>query len=99
MNKQKEVEIDSKVAMDHLRCKYPEETVHLYENYLEYWAYPEVFGNTAGPFSKPGRISGQAMTTFTIEAWVFDNLAVLFCRDKIVKVTNEWKGPQTVRIK
>lgn len=68
------------------------------EHYLDYWAYPQVFSNTAGPLSKPGMISGAAMTTFTLEAWEYAGIAVIFCGDKILKVTDEWHGPQTVRI-
>ena len=63
---------------------------------LMYYSFPQVFSTTAGPFK--GMLAGQAMTTFTIEAWAVDDLAVLFCQGKIVKVCNEWQGPQSVRI-
>ena len=36
---------------------------------LSYYAWPEIFGSTAGPC---GGIGGQAMSCFTIEAWVCD---------------------------
>lgn len=34
---------------------------------LNYYAWPQSFGSTAGP--RPG-IGGQAITAFTVEAWV-----------------------------
>jgi len=36
---------------------------------LDYYAYPETFGSTAGP---RGGIGGCAMSKFTVEAWVCD---------------------------
>lgn len=53
---------------------------------LEYYAWPQVFPNTGGPFTKPGGVYGQAMTTFTIEAWVDSAHAVLFCKGKVIGV-------------
>lgn len=64
-------------------------------DYLDYWAWPQVFGSTVGPF---GGIGGQAMTTFTIEAWEQDRVAVIFCRNKILKVVENWQGPQSIRL-
>lgn len=61
----------------------------------EYYAFPYTFGSTGGPF---GGVGGQMMTTFTIEAWVCYNYAVLFCGERLIKVTDKWEGPQTVRI-
>lgn len=48
-----------------------------------YCSWPEVFGSTAGPF---GGIGGQAMTTFRMEAWMYDQWAVVFCGIRIVYV-------------
>lgn len=62
---------------------------------LSYWAWPEVFGSTAGPF---GGCGGRAMTTFTIEAWEQDRVAVIFCGNKILKVVDSWEGPQSVSL-
>lgn len=64
-------------------------------DYLDYWAWPQVFGSTAGPF---GGVGGQAMTTFTIEAWEQDGVAVIFCGNKILKVVEKWQGPLSVRL-
>lgn len=36
---------------------------------LDYYAFPQVFGSTAGPH---GGIGGQAMSVFTVEAYVCD---------------------------
>lgn len=74
----------------------PQEAEYLDSSYFDYYAYPEVFGSTAGPF---GGIGGQAMTTFTIEAWVCGKTAVLFCGDRILKVTDKWEGPMSVRVR
>ena len=75
-----------------------ESSAMLNKNYMEYYAYPQAFGNTGGPFTKLGGIYGQAFTTYTIEAWVCGRLAVLFCNGKVVKVTDDWLGVGSVRI-
>lgn len=62
----------------------------------EYYAYPQGFGSTAGPFK--GRIAGQAFSVFTIEAWVFGNFAIMFCNGEIVKLTDEWQYAGSVRL-
>ncbi len=36
---------------------------------INYYAWPELFSSTSGP---RGGIGGQALTTFTMEAWVCD---------------------------
>lgn len=96
MNVQMVPSVTENEAWEALNAKFGEHFVIPSACYFEYWAYPQVFGSTAGPFK--GKIAGQAMTTFTIEAWAVDDLAVLFCQGKIVKVCNEWQGPQSVRI-
>lgn len=48
---------------------------------IDYYAFPEEFPNTHGPFSKLGSLSGSSITTYTIEVWhnkKFD-IAVFFC--------------------
>ena len=60
MNSQKQPPERVKELLKELGIKY----IH-----LSYYAYPETFGSTAGPY---GGIGGQAMTTFTIEAWESD---------------------------
>jgi hypothetical protein len=57
-------------------------------NDLNYYAWPQVFGSTSGPF---GGVGGQAFSTFTIEAWEFMGCAVLFCQNKRLKVTNKFQ--------
>ena len=54
---------------------YPEEMI--------YCSWPEGFGSTAGPFAG---IGGQMMTTFRMEAWAYDQWAVVFCGSKVVYV-------------
>ena len=49
---------------------------------LTYCSWPELFGSTAGPFSG---IGGQAMTTFRMEAWMYDQWATVFSCGRIVK--------------
>lgn len=56
------------------------EVLNTQPEYLAYYAWPQVFGSTAGPF--PG-IGGQAMSTFTIEAWFDQKDAILFCGDRM----------------
>lgn len=69
--------------------------------YLSYFSWPQLFGNTAGPFSYPGRISGAAMTTFQMECWTDSKYAVVFTQGKVVHVmeceeifTIEWYTSQ-----
>lgn len=75
--------------------KFIKEKQSLSPDCLEYWAYPQGFGSTAGPF---GGVGGQAFTTFTIEAWVFSKYAVLFCGNKVLRVTDKWEGPNSIRL-
>jgi hypothetical protein len=90
MNRQKEPDIAVDVAIQHLLEKFPEQ--RFYADYFDYYAWPQTFGNTGGPFCKPGGVYGQAMTRFTIEAWVEGAYAVIFCNGRVVKVTNQWTG-------
>jgi hypothetical protein len=62
---------------DHVAAK----VLGVSEKYLDYFAWPQRVSSTAGPF--PG-IGGQAITTFTVEAWVDSpsGYAVLFCNGK-----------------
>ena len=54
---------------------------------FDYFAWPEVFGSTAGPF---GGIGGQAISKFTIEAYADSSRnAVVFCRGKVLKVIKD----------
>lgn len=56
--------------------------------YLQYYAWPQVFGSTAGPF---GGVGGAAITSFIIEAWHDGGgQAVLFSRGRIIKTTSEF---------
>lgn len=96
MNKQKSVEYSQQQAYEQLVEVFGKENI-CYHN-MEYWAYPQTFSNTAGPFNYPGRISGQAFCTFTIEAWVHGKEAVLFCNNKLIKVIDNWDGPGSVRL-
>lgn len=58
-----------------------------------YFAWPQTFGSTAGPH--PG-IGGQAISSFTVEAWVnlADNTAIYVCGN-MYHWTEHWKGPCT----
>lgn len=49
----------------------------------EYWAWPETFGSTTGPFRG---IGGSAMTTFTMEAWVGSEHVLVFCGGREVRL-------------
>ena len=54
-----------KEAQRILREKYPNEIC--IEANFEHLSYPLNFGNTAGPFGKPGQIVGHAFTTWQID--------------------------------
>lgn len=64
------------------------------ENQLTYYAWPQLFGSTAGPF---GGIGGQAMSTFTIEAWTDGRRAIIFCKGKPIKITDQFRPLMQVR--
>jgi hypothetical protein len=55
---------------------------------LSYYAWPETFGSTCGPFHG---IGGQVVTQFTIEAWEILSNAVLFCNGRIIRVTENFE--------
>lgn len=63
---------------------------------LRYFAWPEVYGSTAGPF---GGIGGATMTVFTLEAWVTGRFAVIFCGNKIIDVVEDFEGPCSYKAK
>lgn len=65
------------------------------EHYLEYFAWPQSFASTSGPF---GGIGGQAITTFTLEAWSDGRNAAIFCNGKFLKIVEEFKFQTNVRV-
>jgi hypothetical protein len=88
MSQQLTPSIPATSVADQLKCE-PEN--------LEYWAWPQVFGSTAGPFRSPGQLAGPAMTRFTIEAWHDGGgMAVLFCNGRVLKVTYEFQPQMDV---
>ena len=46
---------------------------------IVYYAWPQMFGSTTGPF---GGVGGQACTMFTIEAFVIYPFAIIYCGGK-----------------
>jgi hypothetical protein len=50
-----------------------------YEEELSYYAWPQIFSSTSGPFDG---IGGQSISTFTIECWTDGKQAILYCNDK-----------------
>ena len=61
---------------------------------LTYCSWPEVFASTSGPFLG---IGGQAFTTFRMEAWTWEQWAIVFCNGRVVKccefqIQAEWQG-------
>lgn len=73
------------------------------DNYypLSYYAFPYVFGNTKGPLKRSNMsMAGQAMTTFTIEAWTDGRHSVLFCQGLVIDVREDKDGfdPMKVRL-
>jgi len=52
---------------------------------LFYYSWPQTFSNTAGPFSRAGMISGQAMTAFQMECWSDGRYALIFCRGQVIQ--------------
>lgn len=85
-------------ARSMLLCRYADDLVG-YENcFLEYYATPYTFGTTAGPFSNRNIFAGQAFSTWTIEAWVIDRYAVIFCKGEVVRVINNFDEIGTLRL-
>lgn len=67
---------------------------HAQTNTLEYQyhAWCAKYGNTAGPFLKPGMLAGQAFTDFTLECWSTGRFTVVFCKGEIIDVREDING-------
>jgi hypothetical protein len=98
MNKQKKPDVSVEQAYAEIEATFRGNYDGYFTDYFEYYAYPQSFGNTGGPFCKPGGVYGQAFCTFTIEAWVCGKFAVLFCNGKVIKVVDNWDGVGSVRM-
>ena len=88
-------QITKEQAYEALKTRLPSLAKYVHPSYMQYLAWPQTFSSTAGPF---GGVGGQAMTTFTIEAWEANDIAIIFCGDKILRIVSEWDGPNTVRL-
>lgn len=66
------------------------ETLNLPRAELSFYSWPETFGDTSGPFSRPGTVSGQAFTTFQMEAWSDGMRAFIFANGKPAKLVSNW---------
>lgn len=66
------------------------EPVGIPAHHLQYAAWPQVFGSTAGPFKGVG---GASMSTFTIEAWYYNSKALIFCKGKVLKLVDDFRMP------
>ncbi len=73
MNKQEALEL--------LKEEFPNEII----NVLHYWAWPQTFSTTAGPFLKNGMFAGQAFTTFPMEAWSDGKHTCVFSKGQLVR--------------
>ena len=69
-------------AADYMQCR---------EDEIDFYAWPEIFGSTAGPFKG---IGGAAMTTFTMSAWLNrrTNESIICCGDKILRKSTKFTG-------
>lgn len=74
-------------TIEHFRTLASEKFGH-HPEMFEYYAWPQTFGSTAGPF---GGIGGQAMSTFTIEALVAGREAILFSSGKLIRYTTKFE--------
>ena len=67
---------------------------------LEYYAFPMQFGNTVGPLKRSNMsMSGQAFTTFTIEAWSDGRNTVLFCQGLVIDVRSDVDGFDPIKVR
>ena len=57
---------------------------------IDYYAFPETFGTTAGP--RIGAIAGQSISSFTVEAWVHSLATVYVCNGVMKIQTGEYKA-------
>lgn len=53
---------------------------------LQYYSWPQVFSNTAGPFHTAGSFAGQAFTEFQMECWTDGRLSLVFSKGRVVRV-------------
>lgn len=52
---------------------------------LQYYSWPQVFSNTAGPFHREGCFVGQAFTEFQMECWTDGHAVLVFSKGRFVK--------------
>ncbi len=58
----------------------------------QYHAWYAQYGNTAGPFLKPGMLAGQAFTDFTLECWTTGRFTVVFCKGQVIQIREDIDG-------
>ena len=63
------------------------EKLECYISDLQYYAWPETFSSTCGPW--PG-MGGQAFCTFTIEAWTTEEKTYFFCNGKFIRTAKKF---------
>ena len=57
-------------------------------SYLDYYAWPQTFTSTSGPFGLGG---GQGIRSFTIEAYAYGKEAVIYCKQKRLKKVDNFE--------
>ena len=81
MNSQASIKMFPKEIQDKILNTFKSNGVQIIESEIDYYAWPQLFGSTAGP---NGGWGGSAMTTFTVHAFVYnDEVAVLVCSRQI----------------
>ena len=60
---------------------------------IMYYAWPQTFSSTTGPF---GGFGGQAISTFTIEAYSDGRDAILICNGKVWKRVQKFDPREAV---
>lgn len=53
---------------------------------MDYYSWPKIYPNTAGPFLKAGGICGQAFTSFQMECYTDGDLCLVFCEGKVIEI-------------
>lgn len=61
--------------------------------YIDYYAWPQMFSSTAGPF---GGVGGQVVCTYTIEAYAHGDEAVIYCNGRRLKRVSNFKPMMSV---
>ena len=88
MNSQTALDVFSKETQEKILHIFEVNGIQVIESELDYYAWPQLFGSTAGP---NGGMGGCAMTTFTVHAFVYDDEAAVLACSRQIRFVEKFK--------